>query len=48
MHIECKYCGEPESFWNIVLTRIKTGSLPDCSNCGADDDTIEIADPESE
>jgi len=43
MPTECKYCGERVSALKILGAKLLTGSFPKCSNCGADDDTLEIS-----
>ena len=43
MPTKCKYCDEQVSLLKLLVTRLLTGSFTKCPNCGADDDTLEIA-----
>ena len=36
MPTKCKYCDEQVSLLKLLVTRLFTGSFPECPNCGAD------------
>ncbi|AGM11499.1 hypothetical protein M199_gp167 [Halogranum tailed virus 1] len=42
MPAKCKYCGYEMSIWTLIWERIKSGAIPVCPGCEANDETVEV------